>query len=78
MSEMSRKYARESYLLKFRYAQDIFAVQNPGHDFPRKLKNFFFEFYIFLDCPIFYRRKKIRTDLKKAEEQLAKFGPIDW
>jgi len=30
------------------------------------------------DCPIFYRRKKIRTDLKKAEEQLAKFGPIDW
>ena len=35
-------------------------------------------FIYFLDCPIFYRRKKIRTDLKKAEEQLAKFGPIDW
>lgn len=30
------------------------------------------------DCPIFYRRKKIRSDLVKAENLLAKFGPVDW
>ena len=30
------------------------------------------------DCPIFYRRKKIRSDIVKAESNLAKFGPIEW
>jgi DNA polymerase delta subunit 1 len=30
------------------------------------------------DCPVFYMRKKVQKDLKEQQEQLDRFGSIDW
>ena len=30
------------------------------------------------DCPVFYMRKKVQKDLKEQQEQLDRFGSIEW